>query len=115
MQRAILEVERRFFGNTNDHHTFSEKGKEDDKVVWSSKEKASAFLDMQLLLKAAMMNANEWKESKNLLQDFYVAYYFVVSMPAQKQGKVINFFENGTKIRIVVGIPNKTFQSLPDG
>jgi len=36
-------------------------------------------------------------------------------MPAQKQGKVINFYENGTETRIVVGMPNKAFQSLPDG
>ena len=72
MQRAILEVERRFFGNANDHHAFSEQGNDDGKVVWSNREKASAFLDMRLLLKATAMIENEWKESKNLLQDFYV-------------------------------------------
>ena len=33
LQRAILEVERRFFGNTNDHHTFSEQGNDNGKVV----------------------------------------------------------------------------------
>jgi len=59
------------------HHRLkkSRQGKDDGKVVWSNREKASAFLDMRLLLKAAVMNANEWKQSKNLLQDFYVEYY----------------------------------------
>ena len=32
---------------------------------------------MLLLLKASVMNTNEWKESKNLLQDFYVKYYAI--------------------------------------
>ena len=38
LQRAILEVERCFFGNTHDHHTFSEQGGDDGKVVWSIRE-----------------------------------------------------------------------------
>ena len=38
-----------------------------------------------------------------------------MSMPAQKQGKAINFYGNGTGAGIVVGMPNQTFQSLPDG
>ena len=33
LQRAILEVERHLFGSTHDHHTFSEQGGDDGKVV----------------------------------------------------------------------------------
>ena len=75
LQRAIVEVERRFCGNTHDHETFSEQGVAQGDVSWSDREKASAFLDMRLLLKASVMDANGWKESKNLLRTFYIEYY----------------------------------------
>ena len=38
-------------------------------------EKASVFLDIQLLLKAPVMDIDGWKESNNLLQTFYIEYY----------------------------------------
>ena len=75
LQRAIVEVERRFCGNTHDHETFSEQGVAQGDVSWSDREKASAFLDMRLLLKASVMDTDTWKETKNLLQAFYVEFY----------------------------------------
>ena len=46
LQRAILEVERRFCGNNHDYDTFSEQGLAHGEVSWTSREKASPFLDM---------------------------------------------------------------------
>ena len=37
-----------------------------------------------------------------------------MSMPAQKQGKVTNFYSVGTDAGIVIGMSHKASHSLPD-
>ena len=74
LQRATLELERRFMSNTNDLLTFKELGRTDMSMSWTKRERAAAYLDPRLNLKLAVMTTSEWKVTKSIMKDYFTKF-----------------------------------------
>ena len=74
LQRATLELERRFMGNEDDLLTFKELERNDVSMSWTKRERAAAYLDPRLNLKLAVMTTSEWKVTKNIMKDYFTKF-----------------------------------------
>ena len=58
--------------------------------VISTDEKIAAFLDMRLLLKYSFIDLTGWKDSKQLLRNYYVEFYLTATAYNRKDSNVKN-------------------------
>ena len=86
-KRAMLECERRFFGNTEET-TFEDQGCSDDdiRVKMTKREFATLLLDPRTCVDPDVLDSDGWQEALTILEGFYVDYY--VTMKAYDRKKV---------------------------
>ena len=84
LQRATLELERRFMSNTNDLLTFKELGSTDMSMSWTKRERAAAYLDPRLNLKLAVVTTSEWKVTKSIMKEDFTKFTVTCKAFCQK-------------------------------
>ena len=88
-RRALLETERRFFGNTSDDLMDDHSVKAALKLT--QREKAVMVLDKRTCLdKQILDNADEWHDAIRALRDFYVEFYVQGKKYDRKQNRPTN-------------------------
>ena len=71
-KRAILELERRFYGNDSEYIFEGIQRQIDLKIELSDRELGCMYLDPRTLLNASIMNIQGWKKAAHLVQEEYV-------------------------------------------
>ena len=75
IQRAKLEMERRFMSNKHPTQTFDEQGVPQGEVNWSNRVLACAYMDPCLCLKQDVMSVKLWRKARSLFQTEYIHFY----------------------------------------
>lgn len=75
IQRAKLEMERRFMSNKHPTQTFDEQGVTQSEVNWSNRVLACAYMDPRLCLKQDVMSTKLWRKARSLFKTEYIHFY----------------------------------------
>ena len=90
LQRAKLEIERRFMKNSDPLLTFAEKGESNGELSWTDRELGAAYIDPRLCICPQVISIEFWKKARRIFKCGYVSFFVTAAKLKRQQQQDLN-------------------------